>query len=223
MEKNISIISTNYAKTLVWKHEYGVKLWCHKDRTPNANDHPMPLNDPPRKFSAHATVRFSDLNLHKRVQKVMSFTFWKFWFLGRIDPKTPGNWATTSERLHSSFRSTRVIQNNKLWWTARESQRLCELSRHLLHQEELETNVQVAKRANANRKRFACSLRACSSKCLCGMVTHAVNLAWLGSSNRTPAFVVGRKWLQGLKNVFLCVQELHNLANVQRFFGCCIV
>jgi len=36
----------NLAKTLVWKHEYGVKLWRHKQRTPNTNDHHMPLNNP---------------------------------------------------------------------------------------------------------------------------------------------------------------------------------
>jgi len=49
-------MSTNFAKTLVWKHEYDVKLWRHKERTPNTNDHLMPLNEtPPWKFSAHAT------------------------------------------------------------------------------------------------------------------------------------------------------------------------
>jgi len=39
------IMSTNFAKTLVWKHEYDVKLWCHKDRTPQTIDHHMPLNE----------------------------------------------------------------------------------------------------------------------------------------------------------------------------------
>jgi len=41
------IMSTNFAKTLVWKHEYDVKLRRHKDRTPQRNDHYMPLNEPP--------------------------------------------------------------------------------------------------------------------------------------------------------------------------------
>jgi len=36
-------MSTNVAKTLVWKHEYDVKWWRHKQRTPNTNDHHMPL------------------------------------------------------------------------------------------------------------------------------------------------------------------------------------
>jgi len=27
--------------------EYDVKLWRHKQRTPNTNDHRMPLNEPP--------------------------------------------------------------------------------------------------------------------------------------------------------------------------------
>jgi len=29
------IVSTNFAKTLVWKHLYDVKLWRHKHRTAN--------------------------------------------------------------------------------------------------------------------------------------------------------------------------------------------
>ena len=50
------IMSTNLAKTLVWKQENDVKLWRHKQRTPNANDHHMTLNQtPPWKFSAYAT------------------------------------------------------------------------------------------------------------------------------------------------------------------------
>jgi len=45
------IMSTNFAKTLVWKHGNDVKLWRHKQRTPNANDHHMTLNqNPPWKF-----------------------------------------------------------------------------------------------------------------------------------------------------------------------------
>jgi len=32
-------------KTLVWKQDYDVKLWCHNQRTPNTNDYPMPLNE----------------------------------------------------------------------------------------------------------------------------------------------------------------------------------
>jgi len=48
-------MSTNFAKALVWKHEYDVNLWRHKQRTVNANDHHMPLNEnSPWKFSAYA-------------------------------------------------------------------------------------------------------------------------------------------------------------------------
>jgi len=43
-------MSTNLAKTLVWKHEYDVKLWRHKDRIPQTNYHHMPLNEPPMKI-----------------------------------------------------------------------------------------------------------------------------------------------------------------------------
>jgi len=40
-------MSTNFAKTLVWKHEYVIKLWRHKDRTTQTNDHHMPPNETP--------------------------------------------------------------------------------------------------------------------------------------------------------------------------------
>jgi len=40
-------MSTNFAKTLVWKQDYDVVLWRHKQRTPNTYDYPMPLNEPP--------------------------------------------------------------------------------------------------------------------------------------------------------------------------------
>jgi len=50
VKKNVRIMSTNFAKTLVWKHEYDVKLWRHKDRTPKTNGHHMPLNEPPMKI-----------------------------------------------------------------------------------------------------------------------------------------------------------------------------
>jgi len=38
-------MSTNFAKTLVWKQDYDVKLWRHKQRTTNTNDYPMPLKE----------------------------------------------------------------------------------------------------------------------------------------------------------------------------------
>ena len=40
-------MSTNFAKTLVWKQDYDVILWRHKQRTPNTNAYPMPLNETP--------------------------------------------------------------------------------------------------------------------------------------------------------------------------------
>jgi len=36
-------MSTNFAKALVWKYDYDVKLRRHKQRTPNTNDHHTPL------------------------------------------------------------------------------------------------------------------------------------------------------------------------------------
>ena len=43
-------MSTNFAKTFVWKHGHDVKLWRHKQRTPNTNDHHMTLNQTPIKI-----------------------------------------------------------------------------------------------------------------------------------------------------------------------------
>jgi len=40
-------MSTNFTKTLVWKHEYDFKLWCHKKRTQNTNVHHIPLIETP--------------------------------------------------------------------------------------------------------------------------------------------------------------------------------
>jgi len=38
-------MSINFVKTLVWKHDYDVKLWRHKERTPNTNDHQSPSHE----------------------------------------------------------------------------------------------------------------------------------------------------------------------------------
>jgi len=47
MYKNMHNMSTNFAKTLFSKHGNDVKLWRHKQRAPNANDHHMTLNQTP--------------------------------------------------------------------------------------------------------------------------------------------------------------------------------
>jgi len=41
------IMSTNFDKTLVWKHDCDIKLWRHKQRTPSTNDYHMPLSEAP--------------------------------------------------------------------------------------------------------------------------------------------------------------------------------
>jgi len=54
---HIYIVTTNFTKTLIWKHEYYVKLWRDKQPIPNTNNHNhhMRLNKiPPWKFSAYA-------------------------------------------------------------------------------------------------------------------------------------------------------------------------
>jgi len=39
------IVLTHFAQTLVWKHEYDVKLRRQKQHTPNTDYHRMPLNE----------------------------------------------------------------------------------------------------------------------------------------------------------------------------------
>ena len=66
-------MSKKLAKTLVWKYDYDVKLWRHKQRTPNINDHHMPLNEiPPWKFSAYATADSCHGSLMLRNQLIWS-------------------------------------------------------------------------------------------------------------------------------------------------------
>ena len=43
----MAIMSTNFAKTLVWKHKDDIELRRYKARTPITIDHHMPLNEPP--------------------------------------------------------------------------------------------------------------------------------------------------------------------------------
>jgi len=66
-------MSTNFAKTLVWKRGNDVKLWRHKQRKPNTNGHHMTLNQPPpmkifcvRHWLPHKLCRFTPnlCNLH---------------------------------------------------------------------------------------------------------------------------------------------------------------
>jgi len=55
------IMPTNFAKLLAWKREYDVKLWRHKKRIPNANDHHMPLNEPPYESFLHTPLTIRDV------------------------------------------------------------------------------------------------------------------------------------------------------------------
>jgi len=79
------IMSTNFAKTLVWKHEYDVKLWHHKERTPNTNDYHMPLNENPHEnflrtpLSALMHSRWSWNCLFLSYKKEFKRTRWMCW------------------------------------------------------------------------------------------------------------------------------------------------
>jgi len=60
-------MSTNFTKTLVWKQDYDVKFWRHKQRTNKYKWLPYVTEwNPPWKFSAHATDR------HERNPKILN-------------------------------------------------------------------------------------------------------------------------------------------------------
>jgi len=66
-------MSTNFAKTLVWKQDYDVKLWRHKQRIPNTND-PMPLNEtPPIKIFC---VRHCSVVVWPQIFRLTFCSFW---------------------------------------------------------------------------------------------------------------------------------------------------
>jgi len=46
------IMSTNFVKTLAWKHDYDVELWRHEYKWP---PYATEWKPPTRKFSAYAT------------------------------------------------------------------------------------------------------------------------------------------------------------------------
>ena len=52
-------------QNFAWKHEYDVKIGRHKQHTPNANDHHMPLNVTPLpwKFPVYATGHLPPLRM----------------------------------------------------------------------------------------------------------------------------------------------------------------
>jgi len=68
------MMSTNFAKTMVWK--YSTKLWRHKQRTPNTNDHDMPLNEPPpmKNFCVRHCTN------HRKLQNCVWIFAWFYWF-----------------------------------------------------------------------------------------------------------------------------------------------
>jgi len=87
------IMSTNFTKTLVWKHEYDVKLRRHKVRTSNANDNHMPLNE---KNMNIFCVRHCDA----------------VWVASFFKNSTIGNFKQSTEcvYLHLSFSTMLIIQ-----------------------------------------------------------------------------------------------------------------
>ena len=71
------IMSTNFAKTLVWKHGNDVKLWRHKQCTPKTNNHHMTLNQTPLwKFSAYATASVTHDRSENLHWKNFTYSVW---------------------------------------------------------------------------------------------------------------------------------------------------
>jgi len=47
-----------------WKHEYDFTLWRHKQRTPNTNDHHMPLNNPTHDNFLRTSLTNGHIEIH---------------------------------------------------------------------------------------------------------------------------------------------------------------
>ena len=69
-------MSTNFAKTLVWKQDYNVILWRYKQRTPNTNDYPMPLNETPHEKFLRTPLDVSVESFTQAVYLNCNFAKW---------------------------------------------------------------------------------------------------------------------------------------------------
>jgi len=77
----VHIMSTNFAKTLVWKQDYDVKLSRHKQRTANTNDYPMPQNEtPPMKIFCVRHWCHTVSAWTKSLHKIEVFPMYFLWF-----------------------------------------------------------------------------------------------------------------------------------------------
>ena len=93
----LSLHWTNFAKTLVWKHGNDVKLWRHRQRTPNTNDHHMTLNQtPPMKIFC---VRHWPLGSRDRINQWKCLTkLINTWVFARLSQ----SWAFQAKLLNST-------------------------------------------------------------------------------------------------------------------------
>jgi len=93
------IMPTNIAKTLVWKHEYNVKLWRHKHHTSNKNDHHIATewNPPPWKFSAYATAACKQ-------------TYWMIAVIFCTETSRHVNYSVSNQHWTSSIKPLQWIQ-----------------------------------------------------------------------------------------------------------------
>jgi len=98
-------VSTNFA----WKHEYDVKLWRHKQRTPNTNYHHLPLNEtPPWKFSVYATEwewEIDERNL--KIMKLTNFILKGYKILGKKSSSVNIRFAAKTSNIRNLFQNIR--------------------------------------------------------------------------------------------------------------------
>ena len=63
---------------LLWKYDYDAKLWHHKQRTSNTNDHHMPLNNlPPHEKLLRTPLAQNDGNSNSKEPHFLFFYHWE--------------------------------------------------------------------------------------------------------------------------------------------------
>ena len=66
------------------KHDYDVKLWRHKQRTPNTNDHQMPLNKTPHENFLRTVLFYVSCETPEQITEYLYFKLRSLFLHGSI-------------------------------------------------------------------------------------------------------------------------------------------
>ena len=104
-------MSTNFAKTLVWKYGNDVKLWRHKQCTPKTNNHHMTLNQPPHENFLRTPLMGIRTPLHQGGSPQLLKLWERYCISLRKNHavSTPDQWRTQKIFMGVSF--------SGMWWS----------------------------------------------------------------------------------------------------------